>query len=114
MGVVRVIGLRDEGELVWPKPPLDVQQMRVHPRFVLPRDIIISLIINMILILIIIIIIGVHECEGVAMEINGPFLSVGVVCFLSRQYSLEENVEMFTKANKSPFNKQLRLYFQIY
>ena len=48
------------------------------------------------------------------MEINGPFLSVGVVCFLSRQYSLEENVEMFIKANKSPFNKQLRLYFQLY
>ena len=35
MGVVRVVGLRDEGELVWPKPPLDVQQVRIHPRFVL-------------------------------------------------------------------------------
>ena len=64
--------------------------------------------------LIIIFIIGVHVCEGIAMEINGPFLSVGVVCFLSRQYSLEENVEMFIKANMSPFNKQLRLYFQLY
>ena len=69
---------------------------------------------HQIIMLIIIFIIGVHVCEGIAMEINGPFLSVGVVCFLSRQYSLEENVEMFIKANMSPFNKQLRLYFQLY